>query len=242
VPDREIRHVRSFAVPAPAAGGLADEHVLAKGQRFLDQFLDLGDNLSQLADALGLPPKPASELVGILRTELAANGWDKYPRLCRLTQVAPLDMTQQAFLARCKTLHEIMQRVPDSFLENLLVEAGCARDDIKGLGIIRLMQALTNILVNLDEKQDDAASFEGAAADLDWDARNTRLAALFVTNDLRKADAHESANDWLLQLEELGFDTAQTNDGYGRALDFVLDGVTASLHSINELLRRLLRR
>lgn len=216
--------------------------MVAKAQRLLDQLLNLGDYLSALADALGLPHKSPSELVGFSRTEVAANGWHKYPRLCRLAQVAPLNMTQQAFLARCKTLHEILQRVPDSFLKSLLVAAGRTRDEVKNLGSIRLMQALTNVLTDLGEKQGVVSVFPGAAADIDWNARNSKLAALFVANELRKADAHEAQNDWLLRLEELGFDSAQTNDGYGRALDFVLDKVIESLRAINGLLRNVLDR
>lgn len=242
VPDRESRHVHSFATPAPTGAEPTEEHVVAKGQRLVDQLLDLGNNLSALGDALGLSYKAPAELVGFSRAELATNGWDKYPRLCRLTQVAPLSMTQQAFLARCKTLHEILQRVPNSFLKQLLIGAGCKQAQIKDLGSIRLMQALTNILVDLDAKQDDVTAFAGAATDIDLDTRNPRLAALFVANELRKADAHEAENDWLLQLEELGFDTAQTNDGYGRALDFVLDRICASLGDVNQLLRGLLER
>lgn len=242
VPDREIRHVHACAIDPNAVGNLDEEHIVAKGQRLLDRLLDLGDNLSALGAALGLPDKSADQLVGFSRAEIQANGWDKYPRLCRLAQVAPLDMTQQAFLSRCKTLHEILQRVPDSFLKKLLVEAGCTAQEIKSLGSIRLLQALTNVLDNLNEKQDDVASFSGAAAAIDWNARNETLAPLFVTNELRKADAHEIGGDWLLELENLDFDTAQVNDGYGRALDFVLDQVITSLASINERLGSLLER
>ena len=92
------------------------------------------------------------------------------------------------------------------------------------------MQALTNVLADLDEKQGGVSAFPGAATDIDWNARNPQVAA------------HEAQNDWLLQLEELGFDSAQTNDGYGRALDFVLDKVIESLWAINELVHNILDR
>jgi hypothetical protein len=42
------------------------------------------------------------------------------------------------------------------------------------------------------------------------------------------------------RLEALGFDTAQLNDGYGQALDFMLDGVIASSKALNESLRAVL--
>ena len=47
--------------------------------------------------------RQAEEIVGLSRTEITANGWLHYPQLTRLAQVAPLDMTEQAFLSRCKT-------------------------------------------------------------------------------------------------------------------------------------------
>jgi hypothetical protein len=244
VPDREILHAYEYAV----AGGdipqasLDEEHIVAKAQRLLDQLLSLGDNLSALGDLMGLPHKAAAELVGFARKEVAANGWLHYPTLCRLGQVAPLDMTQQAFLSRCKTLHEILQKVPNAYLKALLRTSGCAPDDLKGLGSIQLFQGLSNILDELDRSQDDATAFSGAAVAINWRARSDAVAALFVNNELRIADAHEGAGDWLLSLERLGFDTAQVNDGYGRALDFVLDAVIDVLDALNTKLTALLSR
>lgn len=105
---------------------LDEEHVVAKVQRLLAVLLRLGDGLSALGAAVGLN-KSAMELTGFDRTEVAANGWLAYPALSRLAQVAPLDMTQQMFLARCKSLHEVWQRVPNGYLKSLLERAGCPR-------------------------------------------------------------------------------------------------------------------
>jgi hypothetical protein len=115
-PDREILHAHAFAMAASDAAhlDLEEEHIVSKTQRLLDQLLYLGDNLSALAKIVGIQ-KSASDLVGFSRAEIHANGWIAYPQLSRLAQVAPLDMSQQAFLSRCKSLHEIWQRVPDGF-------------------------------------------------------------------------------------------------------------------------------
>lgn len=65
---------------------------------------------------------------------------------------------------------------------------------------------------------------------------------LFIANDLRIADAHDSAGKSLQKLQDQGFDTASLHQGYGRALDFVLDGVINSFDAINATLGRILSR
>ncbi len=145
-PDREIVHARSFAIdPADLAHvNLEEEHVVAKVQRLLDVLLRLGDVLSALGAIVGLN-KSGVELTGFDRGEVAANGWLVYPALGRLAQVAPLSMTQQMFLARCKGLHEVWQRVPNGHLKSLLERAGCPKVAVRELGSLRLLQALLNI-------------------------------------------------------------------------------------------------
>ena len=68
------------------------------------------------------------------------------------------------------------------------------------------------------------------------------MAPLFLNNDLRIADAHEAVEQCLTTLQRLGFDTANVNAGYGRALDFVLDGVINALGAVAAAIEKLLRR
>jgi hypothetical protein len=67
------------------------------------------------------------------------------------------------------------------------------------------------------------------------------MAPLFLNNDLRIADAHEAVERCLTTLQRLGFDTANVNAGYGRALDFVLDGVINALGAVAAAIEKLLR-
>jgi len=242
VPDREILHAYSHAIALDQPPEQEQEHIVAKIQRFLEQMLDLGQNLSDLAVALDLDFKPAEQIVGFSRAEIAANGWHPYPILCRLGQVAPVNMTEQAFLSRCKTLNEAIQKIPNAYLKSLLRCAGCTNAQIQALASFKLLQALTNIVDEVNRNQDDIAAFPGTALRVEWSERNEALAPLFINNDLRIADAHEANDDWLLALEGLGFDVAKINDGYGHALDFVVDAVIESLGSINSGLTALLRR
>jgi hypothetical protein len=224
-PDREILHAHAFALSAADVAHLdqAEEHIASKVGRLLDQLLDLGDNLSGLAQTVGIE-KTASDIVGFSRAKVEADGWIPYPQLSRLAQVAPLNMSQQAFLSRCKSLHEVWQRLPDGFLKSLLEKAGCPRASVKQLGSLKLLQALLNIVSRLNSNEETGDAFQNDMEPEKWNDKNTAMAALFLNNDLRIADAHE-VEEGLNTLQELGFDTANVNQGYGRALDFVIDGV-----------------
>ncbi|RUW86635.1 hypothetical protein EOA19_35040, partial [Mesorhizobium sp. M7A.F.Ca.US.010.02.1.1] len=134
-PDREILHAYAHVQdPAQVAEFSQDEeHIVSKTERFVNQLLDLGDHLAFLRTTLEMP-QAAAEIVGFSRAELQASGWLHYPELSRLGQVAPLAMTEQAFLSRCKSIHELWQRIPNGFLRKLIERAGHARSDVKDLG------------------------------------------------------------------------------------------------------------
>lgn len=242
-PDREIVHARSFAVdPADLAHfDLNEEHVVAKVQRLLDVLLRLGDGLSALGAIVGLN-KSAAELAGFDRAEVVANGWLAYPALSRLGQVVPLDITQQMFLARCKSLHEVWQRVPNGYLKSLLKHAGCPSAAVKDLGSLKLLQALLNVIERLNAHEEASDAFVSDREPEGWNERNEAMAALFLNNDLRIADAHETVEQCLTTLQQLGFDTANVNAGYGRALDFIMDGVINAMGTVTTAIESLLSR
>lgn len=242
-PEREIVHARSFAIdPTDLVHlDLQEEHIVAKTQRLLEALLRLGDGLSELGGTVGLN-KSAAELVGFDRVEIGANGWLAYPALHRLAQVAPLDMPQQAFLARCKSLHEVWQRIPNGYLKSLLEHAGCPRVAVKELGSIKLLQALLTIIERLNVQEEASDAFSSVVEPEAWKDPNGGMAALFLNNDLRIADAHDAMGECLETLRLLGFDTANVNAGYGRALDFVMDGVITSLETVAIAVESLLSR
>ena len=63
--------------------------------------------------------------------------------------------------------------------------------------------------------------------------------------ELRNAEAHDSAeiiSRCIKNMEEKGFDSASLRDGYGRALDFVLDGVIDSINLVSNEIEDLLNR
>lgn len=241
-PDREILHAHAFVLdPARLSEfDLDEEHIVAKTQRLVDELLHLDDGLTRLASALSLPTHNAP-LFGLGRRELDADGWLNRPELCRLAQVSPINMTEQAFLARCKSLHELWQRLPCGFLRKLVVAAGAARSEIANFRSLKLLQALANILQQLNIDCEDVDAFGIGSQTCDIDARNPHLAALFANNDLRNSDAHNTG-DTMKSLDAMDFDIAALNEGYGRALDHVFDNVIGAFAHINRELSTLLSR
>lgn len=241
-PDREILHALSYAVEPSKIEtlDLGEEHIVAKVGRFVSEILDLGDRLAALNLELGIN-STAKDIVGFSREELNKNGWLSYPEISRLAQVAPLSMTEQAFLSRCKSIHELWQRVPNAILRNILKEAGHARKDIKDLASLRLLQTLSNVIERLNSDGEQVDAFGSNPEPDDLACRNPNIAALFVNNDLRISDAHD-AGSVLTHLESLGFDIATVNQGYGSALDHVFDSVINGFSHLNTQLEHLLER
>ena len=240
--DREIVRAHAFVLTEAKAAEFDqnEEHIVAKTARLVDQLLDLGDNLEGLAASVGIT-KAASDIAGLSRGEIKRNQWHAYPALCRLAQVAPLDLTEQAFLARCKSLHELWQLIPNAFLKDVLEKSGQKRDDVKSLKSGKLLQTLTNTLERLNADGERLDAFAGSAEALDAMTQNVRIGALFQNAALRNADAH-GAGGVLLHLEGMGFDIAGVNQGYGRALDHVFDSVINAFQHVNSQLEALLTR
>ena len=242
-PEQEILHALSFALePAVVAQfDKNEEHIASKTKRLLDEILKLGDILSQLGIVVG-QHKSAEDLVGFSSFDIEANGWLHYPQLSRLAQVAPLSMSEQDFLGRCKSLHEVWQKVPNGFLRRILEAAGCPKREVADLASAKLLQALLNVAEQLDAHDEAMSAFISADAPDGWKIRNEKLAALFVAHDLRIADAHDTFAKALPRLQDLGFDTASLQQGFGRALDFVMDEMIEAFAAINGPLRRILSR
>lgn len=242
-PSREILHARAHAREASEVAqlDLTEEHIVAKVDRLLSQFLDLGENLSRLAASLGIQKSP-EDLFGFARAEVSANGWLSYPQLSKLAQVAPLSMSQHSFLSRCKSIHEVWQRLPNGFLKQLLRAAGVPQKRVAELASLKLLQALLNVIERLDVNEEDLDAFKSENEPEGWASRNAGVAMLFLNNDIRIADAHDAMGDSLTKMQDMGFDTATLHEGYGRALDFVLNGVIDGFSAINRPLSRILAR
>lgn len=126
-------------------------------------------------------------------------------------------------------------------LKLLLERTGCPTGTVRDLRSLRLLQALLNILEGLNAQDEANDAFASAREPVDWSDRSETMASLFLNNDLRIADAHEDVDRCLATLQELGFDTANVHAGYGRALDFILDGVINALGRMASAVEKLFR-
>lgn len=242
-PDREILHAHKFALDPDQVKhfNLQDEHIVSKVHRLVEALLKLGHGLSRLGEVVGYYKSP-HDLVALNGSDIRVNGWLNYPNLIRLAQVAPLDMSEQMFLARCKGLHELYQRIPAGFLKMLLIKSGCPKEEVSSLASIKLLQSLLNVVWQLNSQEESIDSFVSLISHDEWNRQNESMAPLFLNNDLRIADAHESMGRCLETLRTLGFDTANINEGYGRALDFVMDRVIDSLMEVANQIEFLVKR
>ena len=127
-------------------------------------------------------------------------------------------------------------------LRRVLRALGANKDDVANLQGLKLLQGILNILEHLNEQLEDKSALVSSAKVIDWRKENSIIASLFVNNDLRNAESHESVEEAIKVLERLGFDTSTVSSGYGTALDFLLDGVIESIKSINRNITDVLNR
>jgi len=234
IPINELQHANKYAVSKEFVEQYDQnqENIVLKTNRYLKEFLKLGDNLTSLSKSLGIE-KTTQDIIGINRSELEYSGWESIPRFVRLSQVAPLNMSQQQFLERCKLMHEIWQSVPDGVLKKILERSGCPKEEIKKFKSLKLMQCLLNVLQYLNSQQEPISSFESVDAIDGWRDKNLDMSPLFKLADLRNLSAHESRTEIFDILRYFKLDTSSLNEGYGIALDTVFDGVIETFEKIN---------
>jgi hypothetical protein len=240
-PAREIVNAFEHVLGSAEAAAIdaTQPHILIRVNRIVQALLQIASGLAQLGNRLGVAID-ADSLFGLSADEIAANQWRSYPELRRLARVAPRDMSQSAFLTRCKALNELVQRMPVKPLKRLLILAECREPELAGLRSLRLLQAMMTLAQELNARGDDWTGFVGLAANVDWLARNATLRAIFQLNDLRNAEAHENFEEVRQSLEEMGFDTALLNGGYGSALDYVFDSCAEALEALARAMAELL--
>lgn len=244
IPDQEVYHAHQYAISEEefVARDSSEEHIVSKVDRLLLQLIDLSENLPKLVKATNgeiILPIQFSEFD---RDSYDSEGFKDFPIFQRMAQIVPLDMYQQDFLSRCKTLNEIIVRLKVGTLKRVLRILGASKNDVADLQGLKLLQGILNILEHLNEQFEDKSALADSAKMIDWKKSNTTMAPLFVNNDLRNAESHESIEEAIKVLERLGFDTSTVSSGYGKALDFLLDGVIDSIKLINRNITDVLNR
>ena len=244
VPVQEIHHVNQYAISdgTALARGLSGENIVEKSYKLLNELVRLGENLSELLErTIGERIDPI-EFLPFDREKLAKEGIRDFPIFQRLAQVAPWNMYEQDFLARCKTLNEIINRIKTGCLKKVLIGLGIENTHIKDLKTLKLLQALLTVTQYFNEQHESIQTLPKLDECVNIRVENVSLATLFITNDLRNAESHESIEGHLKHLERAGFEISSVSDGYGNALDFILDGVVRSFYEINTNITNLLAR
>ncbi|EIZ1550328.1 hypothetical protein MOU90_002970 [Vibrio parahaemolyticus] len=244
IPEQEIYHAYQYAIPSSEAliRDLDEEHIVSKSERLLIQLIELGENLASLQEATSGESANSSQFIEFERESYREDGFREFPIFQKLSQVAPINMYEQDFLSRCKTLNEIIGKLKVGSMKRLLLSMGAEQKAVSNLQCLKLLQAILNITELLNEQYEDSSSLASSANSIDWKAANSNLAPLFINNDLRNAEAHEAVGKSIVALEKIGFDTSSVSDGYGKALDFILDGVIEGVCAINNNISELLSR
>lgn len=244
LPDSEIIHAHQYSIASSQARqfDLDEEHIVSKSNRFLLELILLGENLRTLVTVLDTSVQTDEMFSAYLRAEYTAEGFRSFQVFQKLAQVAPLKMFEQDFLSRCKTIHEIIGKFASGDLRKLIVLMGAAKGDVKDLGSLKLLQAILNIVSHINEQREGVDGLLGSASTVDFKEPNSEIASLFITNDLRISEAHELASETLTALERLGVDSSSINDGYGKALDSLLDEVIKTFEKINRNIDEIISR
>lgn len=243
-PRQAIDLAHQYAIPPVEASKTdqAEEHIVSKTERLWIQLITLDENLSQLNQVANNKDQSHVVFSEFSRECYQDEGFNQQPIFQKLLQVAPLKMYKQEFLSRCKTLNEILCKFKTGPLRKLLLAMGADQKEVKELKVLKLLQGILNIVDKLNEQSEDVSELSNAANFVNWKQEHPKLAALFINNDLRNDEAHENVNEQLVVLENLGFDTSALNDGYGQALDFLLDKVIEAITTINTAISALMDR
>lgn len=232
---RTIITLSRFAVSKKEVDAAEDcENIAAKTVRFKNEFLLFGDNLSKLIYTLTKKNIPDKDIIQMSKTDLEYKGWYSNERLFKMAKVAPLNMPQDDFLSRCKTVNELFNQIPFGVLREIVLSTGVNSDDIKKFGSIKLLHGIKNILDYLVSNHLRVSDFKDYPEKLKWTQENPSTLVLFVLNDLRQIDAHDKSDNPLNEIKKLGFDISICHQGYGKALDFIYDKMIDFLYDFNQ--------
>lgn len=234
IPEQEVYHVFGYAIKPSIANtfDFEQENIVLKSHRLLKQLISLGENLVTLGSKFDFTIS-TSDVSPFNRAEYENEGFRDIHIFQKLSQVAPENMFEQDFLSRCKTLNEIINLIKPGTLKKLLKALGIPSNKVSNLKTLKLLQALLNITQIANDQNEDCESLKHIINEIDWNQSNSDMAAMFINNDLRNAEAHEAVNKSMDSLSKLGFDSASLQSGYATALDFVSDRVIGSIEKLN---------
>jgi hypothetical protein len=239
-----IKHYCRYAVKESSVPVLKNDtekrNIGIRAREVINGYLAYMRAIEDICDAAGLS-STAAEIGGLSDSDIKYKGWWTFSELGRLGNVAPLTMSYQQFLARCKDIFAVFEGLKSGPLRSLLRTLGIPKDQMKEEGI--KLSAFLCQLATIANKEhwsliDDA---EEVVKNWDKDARLDFYKPLFALNGLRLADAHAlSVGDPTAQASNLkvfGIEPDKFKTGWGFALDHVYDAIAKSLQDATALLQ-----
>lgn len=232
--------VKESSVPVPKSD-TEKRNIGIRAREVINGYLTYMEAIEKICDAAGLS-STAQEIGGLSASEINYSGWWTFPKLGRLGNVAPLTMTYQQFLARCKDIFAVFEGLKSGPLRSLLRILGIPKDQIKeqeGLKLSAFLCQLSTIAKK--EHWSLVGDAEEIVKNWDKDVRLDFYNGLFALNGLRLADAHAmSVGDPTAQaanLKVFDIESDRFKTGWGLALDRVYDEVAKSLENATTLLQ-----
>jgi hypothetical protein len=211
-----------------------------RAREVINGYLTYMKAIEEICDAAGLS-STAEDIGGLSESEINYKGWWNFSELARLGNVAPLTMTYQQFLARCKDIFAVFEGLKSGPLRSLLRTIGIPTDQIKEEGL--KLSAFLCQLATIAKKEHWSliGDAEEVVKNWDKDARLDFYKAIFALNGLRLADAHAiSVGDPTAQaanLKVFDIESDKFKTGWGLALDHVYDKIAKSLQEATTLLQ-----
>ncbi len=231
--------VKKSSVPVPQSDA-EKRNIGIRAREVINGYLTYMKAIEEICDAAGLS-STADEIGGLSESEINYKGWWTFPELGRLGNVAPLTMTYQQFLARCKDIFAVFEGLKSGPLRSLLRRLGIPKDQIKEEGL--KLSAFFCQLATIAKKEHWGliGDAEEVVKNWDKDARLDFYRPIFALNGLRLADAHAlSVGDPTSQapnLKVFDIEPDKFKTGWGLALDRVYDEIAKSLQDATTLLQ-----
>jgi hypothetical protein len=232
--------VKESSVPVPKSDA-EKRNIGIRAREVINSYLTYMEAIGDICDAAGLS-STADEIGGLSESEISYRGWWTFPELGRLGNVAPLTMTYQQFLARCKDIFAVFERLKSGPLRSLLRRLGIPQDQIRKEEGLKLSAFLCQ-LATIAKREDWGliGDAEEVVKKWDKDARLDFYKPIFALNGIRLADAHAlSVGDPTAQASNLkvfDIEPDKFKTGWGLALDRVYDEIAKSLQDATILLQ-----
>ena len=242
-PDSIIEHVHKYTVEPNIAtqqrdtDTLGNKNIATRSEELIYKYLELGRLLALLGDKLGFVFED-SDIIIFSRQNVDYHGWWRIKELEPLARRAPLDMTRDQFLDRCKTLYKVFESLKEKPLRRLLIKIGVQEEHIKDFRANKLLATIIQLCC-ISHESGLTLNSNGDEIVARWDPSLNvdALDALFALVELRNASGHRLGSDEERRvhdaLEKLGIDESELIGGWGVAIDQVYEKVTASINELN---------